>query len=451
MRAIGVSSNNENQGLEYEQQLNEYLASRSQRLVFFQNNGRVLFTFLVIAEFSLALAGFVPGMTSYDQHFSAVDELVEFEGYSADNQGIMYVDSGARIYARNYIKKGNIGSKLLFQATLNYEKRHYTPYRVGRDFLEFAQGGVQTEFSTFVKGLRLKGDLSPYEKAILEYVKSPINSDGFRSVEFEDIPSKKQKIFLLGDSFTWGSGVENLSSSFADDLTSRGFLVYNSGIVGVNLPQYYEVARKYISTVKPDIVVLNLFLGNDIAEHRIELKPFYPQYYNTNAGTLMSAPHGKYAKNAEDAYARMIDRTMIPKDMSWVNYASSQTRISTLLWRAFAKMGIIGNVGSKESEDYWNFVNQSKVGYTVNAEILEDIKRICEKNQCKLIVSIIPERDNLGVSKSLVDKMVGNFPWVRITNLTKEDYALDHHFNESGNRKYAEFLHQICDSNIKMK
>ncbi|MFT5861175.1 MAG: hypothetical protein ACI865_003296 [Flavobacteriaceae bacterium] len=433
-------STNELNEASYEHHLKAYLASRSKKMVFLQNNGRVLFLLLVVTEFSLALAGFDPGRTSYDENFSVVNELVEFEGYSADNRGIMYVDVNARNYARDYIKAHELGNKLLFQAALNYEQKHYTPYRVGRDFLEITQGEVQTEFSRFIKKIESSTEPSSDNKAILAYMKSPINSDGFRSIEFENVSTNKQKIFLLGDSFTWGSGVENLSASFADDLTSRGFLVYNSGIVGTDLPQYAEIARKYIQTVKPDVVVLNLFLGNDIAEHRIVLKPFLSQYYNTNAGTLMSAPHGKVAKNAEEAYARIIDQMMIPKKMSWVNFVASQTRISTLFWGIFVKMGIIGNVASKKSENYWDFVNQSKVGYIVNAEILADIEQICEKNKCELIVSIIPERDNLAISKHMVDKMVVNFPYVRISNLTKEDYASDGHFNESGSRKYAGFI-----------
>ncbi len=440
IRTIKASTYNVNIASEYKQQLKTYLALRSKRMMFFQNNGHVLFILLVVTEFGLTLASFVPGVISYDDHFSVVDELLVFEGYSADERGIMHLDNKARNYARKYIKENNLGNNLLFQAKLNFEHKHYTPYRVGRDFLEIAQGEVQTNFHFFLKKLKAEISLSLGEKAILNYMSSPINSDGFRSIEFEYILSNKRKVFLLGDSFTWGSGVENLSSSFADELTSQGFLVYNSGIVGTNLPQYVEIVRKYILTVKPDVVVLNLFLGNDIVEHRIDLKPFHPQYYNTNAGTLMCAPHGMYANSAEDAYARIIDQTTIPKKMSWLNYLSSQTRISTLLWSAFAEMGIIGNVASKESVDYWDFVNQSKVGYKVNAEDLEDIERICKKNQCELIVSIISERDNLDLSDLIVDKMVGNFPYVRIANLTKEDYAPDHHLNESGNRKYARFL-----------
>ena len=78
----------------------------------------------------------------------------------------------------------------------------------------------------------------------------------------------------------------------------------------------------------------------------------------------------------------------------------------------------------------------------VNAEILKEIEQICEANQCELIVSIIPERDNLAIDKYELDKMVVNFPYVRISNLTKEDYSPDYHLNESGCRKYAAFLQE---------
>ncbi len=426
----------------YEHHLSEYLDSRSKRLVFFQINARVLFSLLVVTEFSLALAGFDPGRTIYDNGFSPVDELVDFKGYEADDRGIMHLDRDAKNFANDYIKENDLGNELLFMTSLNLKRKHYTPYRVGRDFLEVIQGKVRTEFSVFIDKLKSNSGTSPDETAILTYLKSPINSDGFRSIEFENISSDKRKVFLLGDSFTWGAGVENLSSSFADNLTSQGFLVYNSGIVGTDLPQYKEVASKYLAKVKPDVVILNLFVGNDIAEHRIDLKPFHKQFFNTNAGTLMAAPHGEYVKNADEAYEKIIDQAMIPKNMSFVNFISSQTRISTLLWRLCAKMGVIGHVASKESSDYWDFVNKSKLGYSVNAEILKEIEQICEANQCELIVSIIPERDNLAIDKYELDKMVVNFPYVRISNLTKEDYSPDYHLNESGCRKYAAFLQE---------
>lgn len=424
----------------YDMHLDEYLQSRSKTRVFVLNNFAVLFVLLVITEFSLDLLGFDPGRTTYDHHFSVVNELVEFEGYEADEHGIMHVDDKARSFAKEYIRKKSLENDLVFQATLRLEKKHYTPYKVGRDFLEIEQGKVKSEFSEYINQLKVKTGLSADDRAILTYAKSPINSNGFRSIEFENIPSDKQKVFLLGDSFTWGAGVENLTSSFADILTSRDFLVYNSGIVGSDLPQYLAVARKYVPKVKPDVLVVNVFLGNDIAERRVKLEPFQPQYFNTNAGTLMAAPHGKYARNAEDAYNRVLDQSTIPEDLSWVNFLASKTRITTLVWRMLAKKGMIGNVSHKRTEAYWKFVNETKIGYSVNAEILAEIEQICAKNNCIMIVSIIPEKENINIRKSRVDVMLNNFPYIRISNLSTQDYATDGHFDESGSLKYTEFL-----------
>jgi hypothetical protein len=201
-----------------------------------------------------------------------------------------------------------------------------------------------------------------------------------------------------------------------------------------------EVARKYLPQTDPDVVVVNLFLGNDIAEHQIDLKPFQRQYFNTNAGTLMAAPHGKYVKNATNAYDRIMDQSMIPEDLSWMNFLSSQTRISTLLWRVCNKMGIIGNVAHRRVEKYWDFVNETNIGYSVNGDILREIQELCEANECKLIVSVIPEKENLDIDASEIDEKVDGYPYVLISGLSKDDYAADGHFNESGNRKYAEFL-----------
>jgi hypothetical protein len=183
-------------GKSYQDYLNEYLQSRSKRQVFLLNNFAVLFVLLVITEFSLDLLGFDPGRTSYDDHFSMVDQLVEFDGYAADERGIMHLDNDAKKFAEDYIRKNSLDNILLFQASLRMERKHFTPYKVGRDFLEIAQRKVKTEFSAFIDELKAKKQWSSDENAILVYAKSPINSDGFRSIPFENISTEKEKVFL---------------------------------------------------------------------------------------------------------------------------------------------------------------------------------------------------------------------------------------------------------------
>ena len=92
-----------------------------------------------------------------------------------------------------------------------------------------------------------------------------INSAGFRDL---DLPVKKragiQRIMVIGDSFTFGMGVD-LKDTYAKQL--EGMLngsglhseVINCGVIGYNMWQHYETLRHNVIPYKPDLVILGLF------------------------------------------------------------------------------------------------------------------------------------------------------------------------------------------------
>lgn len=432
--------------LHYKEKLTELHTHRSSRTRLIRANAGVFLTLLILVEFVLALVGYQPGVVVYNYGFTPVDELVAYKGYEADQLGILHIDSKARRFNQKYIEKGQIDLKLAFYMKLVYDSCDYTAYAVGRDFLELRQGSLNTHFSQFASTLRAKKSFTEIERAYIDYLDSPINEDGFRSIAFKNHPTTRKKVLLLGDSFTWGIGTENLSSSFADELSCKGFAVYNSGITGVGMAQYAGIAETYAPIIQPDVVVVNVFLGNDIVEHRIDLKPNVPEYFRTNAGTLLTAPHGKYVYTAKDAYDRIIDQSLIPKQLSWVNWLSSQTRITTLIWESMKNMGLIRKPASKSAEEYWKFVNETKVGYQINYDRLAQIKATCDRIGCQMIVSIIPEDSDIQVSAAEVKKRLAGYPYVMISGLTAADYGNGHHFNDQGNRKYANFLAKRLNS-----
>ena len=424
----------------YRTKLAERQARRSTRMYWLRTNLSVFFSLLVVAEFGLALAGYQPGMIVYSSSFVPVDTLREYDGYEADEQGILHVNKEARNFNQNYIKRGELGSNLMLAARLNYVNHHYTPYSVGWDFLEAMNDSPPSNFHRFYKNLQEKKSHTSLDSAYLAYCNSPINADGFRSIAFENHQTKHKKVLLLGDSFTWGDGTDNMTSSFADELSYAGFAVYNSGIIGVGMHQYAAIAERYGPVVQPNVVVVNVFLGNDIVEHRIQLKPFAREYFNTNAGTLMAAPHGKYVYTAQEAYDRIMDQSTIPKKASAFNWLCSQTRISTLIWDVLKVANCLSHTQTAETKKYWKFVNSTKIGYQVNFDRLAEIKATCEKLNCRMIVSIIPEWDKLDISKAEISKQLAGFPYVMMHGLTAEDYASCGHFNDQGHRKYAKFL-----------
>ncbi|MCE7870944.1 hypothetical protein DYH09_11265 [bacterium CPR1] len=88
------------------------------------------------------------------------------------------------------------------------------------------------------------------------------NSLGLRDREIG--PKQGQRIVLLGDSYTAGHGVEQ-SEIFADLLEQKlGVEVVNCGVGGWELIHQLHFARAHLAELKPDLVVLALFLGNDV-------------------------------------------------------------------------------------------------------------------------------------------------------------------------------------------
>ncbi len=105
-----------------------------------------------------------------------------------------------------------------------------------------------------------------------------INEDGFRSPSFSKLDSCKKKVLFIGDSFAWGKSAEPLTGNCFVDLVRKetGCEVINLGIPGADPAQYYELAKKYIPTLKPDVVFVMFFMGNDLMTEDRKVIPWPP-------------------------------------------------------------------------------------------------------------------------------------------------------------------------------
>ena len=91
------------------------------------------------------------------------------------------------------------------------------------------------------------------------------NSLGLRDDEVG--PKRNKRMLLLGDSFTSGYGVER-GETFADLLEDRlGVDVVNAGVGGYELVHQVHYYRSRGSALDPDLVVLVLYLGNDLSRN----------------------------------------------------------------------------------------------------------------------------------------------------------------------------------------
>lgn len=281
-----------------------------------------------------------------------------------------------------------------------------------------------------------------------------INSDGFRSAEFN--PGQKttqRKILFLGDSFTWGSSAKPLTQCFVDIVSRRGFLTFNTGIPGTDPNQYAYLAEKYVPLLKPDIVAVMFYLANDFKPPRPML-PNKNLFHLTNAkmlyafdenGNHMSPQeaYDYYLAKSNAAHARNDSKTM--KDRIRKIFMSSV--IGTYFWVAVSRMKPQFMTDSTANDD------SKDIKYEHTRQLLARIKAVSEKYGARFMLFLIavhPQKQhiynsveyNLGFLKEF-DPYIPDF-------LDVDDYmALPNaHFNNSGHRKYAEFiLKMIGESN----
>lgn len=101
-----------------------------------------------------------------------------------------------------------------------------------------------------------------------------LNAEGFRTQEFLPKVSNEVRVVTVGDSTTFGIGVaeddtysrvlERMLNREAHD--GRVFRVFNLGIGGYGPAEYYLVVKRYLSILKPDVVVIAFFTGNDLQD-----------------------------------------------------------------------------------------------------------------------------------------------------------------------------------------
>ncbi|MCG3167503.1 MAG: hypothetical protein POELPBGB_03295 [Bacteroidia bacterium] len=399
----------------------------------------VVLLLFAAAEFTLRKSGYKPGIHTYVRYFNRVDSLYIMKGFEADENGIFKVSKTAVDEIREKVKTKD--STLTKNQTLEV-------YSLVNEHIDLLNKKQDNEFAHNYYKLAVtdSSKLSELEKTVVGFVSSPINSDGFRSIEFKPYENKKPKILLIGDSFTWGHSATVKSGSFADILLARGYTVYNAGISGTDVAQYLAVAKKYIPLLKPDVVIVNFFLGNDITYFRREVKPFTPAFFPTNAGNLMTCPHGTYFKDMHEAYKFNLQLYEIVEDENMFNYVMSKTVITTLMWKILLKAGIV-NYGS-QVRNYFNENEKIKYPKPYCDNELREIKSIAEQNAARFILSSIPEvyRFTFNTKKDFPDLFDG-LDYVEM-EVTKEDYKLDDgHFNDFGHKRYADFLIRQIETN----
>lgn len=104
------------------------------------------------------------------------------------------------------------------------------------------------------------------------------DSSGFR-IGVAGRPPGRFRILLLGDSFVAAMQVEHEQSIAGliercfELRTGQTAAVWNTGVSGWDPPQYYFQERRLIGVVPFDLVLVSVYLGNDVVQRRVTYLP----------------------------------------------------------------------------------------------------------------------------------------------------------------------------------
>jgi lysophospholipase L1-like esterase len=89
------------------------------------------------------------------------------------------------------------------------------------------------------------------------------NSLGFRDREHGPKDPSRYRIAVIGDSFTWGQGIEEPErfSNLIEAALGPGYEVMNFGLPGHDMPQHLQVLDQVLP-LQPDFVLLQLYIND---------------------------------------------------------------------------------------------------------------------------------------------------------------------------------------------
>lgn len=130
-----------------------------------------------------------------------------------------------------------------------------------------------------------------------------INKEGFRDVSFSE-KTKNHKIMLLGDSFVSNISVANQDAVFSQRMEKElaGTSVYNLGVNGYGQIQEYQLLKKWYPKIKPDLIVVLVYLRNDFTDNSNKNLWLYSRpsvIFNTDGEMKIIPPSGEVRKKKE--------------------------------------------------------------------------------------------------------------------------------------------------------
>lgn len=218
-----------------------------------------------------------------------------------------------------------------------------------------------------------------------------INRLGFRDGDYSfEKPKNTLRLLTLGDSLTFGLGVEG-SESFPKILEGelnrnsgldKFYEVLNMGILGYGPVEYLNTYLEVGRTFKPDILIVGFFLGNDsldslwfdINKKAISLKSFPDK--------LVPFELNEFLKN--NSYLWLF---LLQKYYGWVQSQSVDN--IKLVFQNDVKAHMLYDVQIDPSGQYM------KKSWDLTEQALEKISAVAAKNKTRIVILLLPTKEQI--------------------------------------------------------
>lgn len=301
---------------------------------------------------------------------------------------------------------------------------------------------------------------SQSEYKSIEYdINYKINENGFRDDKDYKISKNNKRIVVLGDSFTFGIGVNN-NETFSKIIEEKTDCeVLNLGVSGYAPSQYLLGFRTKGSRYNPDMVIVAIHTGNDLYDTGLRYKTTgirrYKPYFDFEAkeGKLALVLRGVPVPEGENSILDVADNRI--KNHKLYSYTKWFWNWETFnLVKRFMKRdglyNILEKAGLANSADDFNYE------LDIIGLILSDMKKDLAKlgPDKKLIVLIIPSRDaeHDHLQKTLINRLTltleeEKVPYINLLpNITKDlYYKYDGHFKADGHKIAAKELYKTIN------
>lgn len=237
--------------------------------------------------------------------------------------------------------------------------------------------------------------------------------DGFNDKKnFYDNYDAFKKVLVLGDSFSWGCCADK-EKGYVDLLNEyykkSNILFFNTGVGGYGQNNQLAVLNKYFDVIKPNIVLLGFYTGNDFWDNLMPLDRYtaFPKNWVNHYEVILTKNSAKLRKRSLievlNYYKRSIGcHTLTEQNNSFKGLVRDRlvftTRIGTQMWLLASSIKIKLNMFVKgKTQSNWKVENELRrdakdnYSYEITKKHLKEIKEFLVQKNVPLYILLIPD------------------------------------------------------------